>query len=142
MTRFVVDANVAIKWVLPEIHTETAASLLGEQHELLVPDFFFSEIGNILWKRVRQNEFSLEQAKSYIEAILSTELQTHSSQSLIVLAIEIAVRVQQSVYDSIYLALAITHQCQMVTADQRFYNAVRRDVLATHLCWIEDFPKL
>ena len=41
MTQFVVDANVAIKWVLPEIHSEIALKLLDDDNELLVPDFFW-----------------------------------------------------------------------------------------------------
>lgn len=43
MSKFVVDANVAIKWVLPEIHSEIAQRLLDDVYELLVPDFFFSD---------------------------------------------------------------------------------------------------
>ncbi len=43
MKRFVIDANVAIKWVLPEIHSETAWKLLEPEYDGLVPDFFFLE---------------------------------------------------------------------------------------------------
>ena len=56
------------------------------------------------------------------------------------LALETAVRVEQAVYDCVYLALAVTNQCQMVTADERFYNALQSDALATHLCWVTGVP--
>jgi predicted nucleic acid-binding protein len=63
VTQFVVDANVAIKWVLLEIYTDSALRLLNDDHTLLVPDFFFPEIGNILWKRVRRGEMTLQEAQ-------------------------------------------------------------------------------
>jgi predicted nucleic acid-binding protein len=47
----VVDASVAIKWYLPEIHSEDALRLIDEERELLVPDLVWSEVGNILWKK-------------------------------------------------------------------------------------------
>ena len=56
MSKIVVDANVAIKLVLPEIYSSAALKLRNINYELLVPDFFFPEIGNILWKRVRRSE--------------------------------------------------------------------------------------
>lgn len=138
MTKFVVDANVAIKWVLSEVHPEIAMRLLDESHELLVPDFFFSEIGNILWKRVRRREATVEQAQHDLTVLMSGDLQIYSSQTLMPLALEIAVRIDQAVYDCVYLALAVTNQCQMVTADERFYNSLSRDILFSQVCWIEN----
>ena len=69
MTKFVVDANVAIKWVIPEIHSEAASRLLNNSNTLLVPDFFFSEIGNIFWKQVRFNSLTLEFAQFNLNQI-------------------------------------------------------------------------
>jgi predicted nucleic acid-binding protein len=63
MVKFVVDANVAIKWVIPEINTDIAITLLDDDTNiLLVPDFFFPEIGNIFWKRIKIKESTLDQA--------------------------------------------------------------------------------
>ena len=138
MTKIVVDANVAIKLVLPEIHSEAALRLRNSNFELLVPDFFFPEIGNILWKRVRRNEISLEEAKNNLAVLSLLPWQVYSSESLMPLALEIAVRIDQAVYDCVYLALAVTNRCQMVTADERFYNALSRDVLFSQVCWIEN----
>jgi predicted nucleic acid-binding protein len=140
VTLFVVDANVAIKWVLTEIHSDTATRLLDNSYELLVPDFFFSEVGNVLWKRVRRGEINPETANAYLNAILDVDLRTFNSQRLISQALEIAIVVQQAVYDCVYLTLAIVNQCQMVTADERFYNALQNHALASHLCWVENLP--
>ncbi|MEA5533746.1 type II toxin-antitoxin system VapC family toxin [Crocosphaera sp. XPORK-15E] len=140
MNQIVVDANVAIKWVLPEIYSEQALRLRNSNYNFCVPDFFFPEIGNILWKRVRRGEMSLEDAQSDLAAISSFPLQICPSFSLMPMALMTAIRVNQAVYDCVYLALAVTNQCQMVTADERFFNAVRNDFLFDHLMWVEDIP--
>ena len=137
MTKFVVDANVAIKWVLPEIYSEVAAHLLNDEYLLLVPDFFFPEIGNILWKQVRFMALTPEEAQLNLEQIALVPFQVWESKPLMSLALSIAVQVQ-AVYDCLYLALAITNQCQMVTADERFLNALQGNALAANLCWVED----
>lgn len=140
MTEFVVDANVAIKWVVPEIHSEAALYLRNVDYTLLVPDFFFPEIGNILWKRVRRGETTLENAQEDLAALMGLGLEIHPSLPLMPQALEIAARIEQAVYDCVYLALAVTRGCQLVTADQRFFNALQGDSLVVHLCWVEDLP--
>jgi predicted nucleic acid-binding protein len=140
LTQFVVDANVAIKWVLPEQHSDLALRLSAPDYELLVPDFFFPEIGNILWKRVRRREMSLEAAQVDLAALMGLPLQISLSQPLMPKALEVAVRVQQAVYDCVYLGLAVENQCKMVTADERFFNSLQGDVLSSNLLWIEDLP--
>ncbi|WP_233258251.1 type II toxin-antitoxin system VapC family toxin [[Phormidium] sp. ETS-05] len=125
MSKFVVDASVAIKWVVPEIHSAAALRLRKPDYELIVPDFFFPEIGNILWKRVRRGESTQESAQEDLTALMELTLNMQPSLSLMPQALEIAVRIEQAVYDCVYLALAVSNDCQMVTADQRFYNALR-----------------
>jgi predicted nucleic acid-binding protein len=54
----VVDASVAVKWFLPEIHWEAAWRLRDSQIALQVPAFFELEFGNVLCKKVRRGELS------------------------------------------------------------------------------------
>lgn len=139
MSKFVVDANVAIKWVIPEIHTELALSLLDNQENLLlVPDFFFPEIGNILWKRVRRGEMNITQAQLSLDTLKSVDIKVFPSEPLINSALDIAYRINQAVYDCVYLTLAINHQCLMVKADKRFVNSIQNDVVSFYVCWIEN----
>ena len=48
MKLFVVDASVAVKWYVPEEHSEIALLLLDDNFSRIVPRLFFSEFGNIL----------------------------------------------------------------------------------------------
>ena len=43
MKRLVVDASVAVKWYVPEIHSEAAAKLLSGPYELIAPDLILPE---------------------------------------------------------------------------------------------------
>jgi len=50
--------------------------------------------------------------------------------------VQIAVRIQQVVYDCVYLALAVNKSCQVVTANERFFNALQGDSLGSYLFWL------
>ncbi len=141
MSLFVVDASVAIKWFLPEIHSDAALRLLAGEHTLHAPDLIFSEFGNVLWKRFRRREISKKEADATIEAFLSLALQVQSSQSLIPLALEIACGANRTVYDSLYLAAAMTHQFPLVTADAKLYRSLSKELFSAHLVWVENLPQ-
>ena len=140
MSLFVLDASVAVKWFLPEIHSDAALRLLAGGHTLHAPDLIFSEFGNVLWKRFRKREISKKEAGATLEALLSLPLRVQSSQSLLPLALEIAYGEKRTVYDSLYLAAATVCQFPLVTADAKFYRALRNGPLSAHLLWVEDIP--
>ena len=137
-TPLVIDASVAVKWFLPEIHAEAAARLLDGSDDLLVPDLIFPEIGNILWKRIRREELSPVQAKAVLEAFGALPLIVHASWPLVLPALEIAAQTQRTVYDSLYIALAAQENTVMVTADEHLYNSLQQTPFAKHLRWIQD----
>ena len=66
MNTCVVDASVAIKWYVPETHHENALRFLRllskHSFNLHVPDLFFSEFGNILWKKTRRSQLDEQTA--------------------------------------------------------------------------------
>ncbi len=69
MSRYGVDASVALQWYLPEIHDAPARKLLAGREELFVPDLIFSEVGNILWKRVRFQQMSEAEAQTVLQSL-------------------------------------------------------------------------
>jgi predicted nucleic acid-binding protein len=58
----VVDASVAVKWILPEEDTERALRLQesyqDEEIDLISPYLVVSEVANVVWKRQRRGDFS------------------------------------------------------------------------------------
>ena len=140
MKSFVVDASVAIKWYLPEPHDAESLRLLNSSSQLLAPDILFPELGNILWKRVTRAEFPRETAVAILTALETVPFQIWPSKLLIHTAFELACHTKRTLYDSLYLALAISQECPLVTADLKLYNALKKSLIGKALVWVEDIP--
>lgn len=133
---YVIDASVAAKWLLTEEHTDEAENLLVEGIALSAPDLLYTEIGNALWKRVRAREMTLDMGREALVRLREIDVIVTPASLLLDHAFELACEHRRTVYDSIYLALALQEDSVLVTADQRFYNAMRRTPLADKVEWI------
>jgi predicted nucleic acid-binding protein len=137
---YVVDANVAIKWFVPEIHQEAARRLRQSEDVLHVPDFLFLEFGNVVCKKRRRGEITAELSDLMITEIQLTVLEWHRNEPLFPRAFAIANETYRSLYDCLYLSLALAIDGQMVTADLKFYEALQTSPYANRLLWVEDIP--
>jgi predicted nucleic acid-binding protein len=117
MTSLVIDAGVAIKWVVGEDGTDEALGL--RRHNLYAPDLLIAECANILWKKVRRAELHPDEAAAAAQLLGRTDLQLEPSRRLLRRATEIAIALDQPAYDCLYLALADALACDFVTADDR-----------------------
>jgi predicted nucleic acid-binding protein len=124
MKPLVVDASVAAKWFLPEPDAAAALRLLNGRHRLAAPDLIRSEFGNIIWKFQARGVLDAEEASDLIEHFLSMPLEIHDSTYLLAPALQIAIATHRTVYDSLYLALAMELDGTVVTADERWVNAL------------------
>jgi predicted nucleic acid-binding protein len=126
----VVDASLAAKWVIDEPHSDAALILLAEwdrtQTDRIVPCWFAAELAAVLFRRIRLGDLSVSQSRIALDRVLSAVTMVPESAPIAHRAVEIAVRLNQSrPYDSLYVALAEEHACDLWTADQRFFNAAR-----------------
>ena len=138
MTVYVVDSSVAVKWYVPESDSEAASTLLDGEHELSAPDLLASEFGNVLWKKVRGGELTGAQVTSIVRALPVVPLQIYSSLVLLEAAVEIALQTARTVYDSLYVALAVALNGTLVTADEPLVNALRESGLAARVKHVRD----
>jgi predicted nucleic acid-binding protein len=138
MSRLVVDASVAIKWFLPEIHSVAAARLLDPEFSVAAPDLILPELGNTIWKKVRREEITSREAVGILAAFGSMGVEIYPSNLLLASAFELAVALDRSVYDSLYLALAVAQDGALVTADRKFHASVVASPFASHIRWVED----
>jgi predicted nucleic acid-binding protein len=131
LTAFVLDASVAVKWAIPSTEeTLTAESLQllkrytqGEIN-FIVPDVFWAEVGNVLWKGVRQRRWPQTVAERAASDMRDRNFFTLPSLELLAEALTIAFANDRSVYDCLYVALAIQFKIEMITADERLANAL------------------
>ena len=125
MTGYVVDASVAVKWLVREPLSNEAAGLLEDGISLLAPDLLFAEAANALWAMHRRGDID---RKGFDEAVMTlksapisvpyTMLQLTSAAS------RLAVDLDHPIYDCFYLALAMQEQHPVITADARFHGKV------------------
>jgi predicted nucleic acid-binding protein len=131
LTTFVLDAGVAAKWFLPAPAEDLVpeAFQLLRQYELgeldfVVPDLFWAEFGNLAWNAARRGRWPTTDAMTAVREILSRQFLTFSSRELLNPAFEIAGRFDRTVYDSLYVALAVELHTDLITADERLVNAL------------------
>jgi predicted nucleic acid-binding protein len=138
---FVLDASVAVKWYVPEIYVNEAVKLLDGDHDFHVPELIFPEISNIIWKKVKREDITQTEGRRIIAALLETNWAVHSHKQTLVSAYAGAEATGQTVYDFTYLALAISLDCEFVTADEKIYRTLENTPFKSNLKWIGDFQE-
>lgn len=116
---FVIDASVAVKWVVDEVRTPEALKL-HDLCRLIAPDLLVPECANILWKKVQRKELLKDEALLAARLLQGAEIELLPTRSLLESATRIAIDLDHAAYDCLYLALALEHDCRFVTADEGF----------------------
>lgn len=139
----VVDASLAVKWLVNEVHTERAFALARSwarsRTQPVAPYLMPVEVSNALHKRVVRGELSLQAATHLLDGLLSAGIELREPAGLHRQALELAARLQlDAVYDAHCLALAESTGCELWTADQRFYEAAKSSF--PWVRWLGSFP--
>ena len=128
----VVDASIAIKWLLVEPDSNKAAKLLDEWINMgmliFAPSLLTYEITNALYQKVRKGEITLDRAKEALAEISLAEISFDFSTDFAfsTRAVELANHLSlPATYDSHYLALAERKGCELWTADLRMWNSIK-----------------
>ena len=142
MSIFVVDASVVVKWFVPEIHSDAARRLLVLPHEYLAPDLLFAETANTIWKKIRREELTAEEGQQLVAAIGQIAVETVSCRALADDAHALANATGRTVYDSMYVALAVRLNTRAITADDRLEAALKRiPAVAGHIQLVQTFER-
>jgi predicted nucleic acid-binding protein len=120
----VVDASVALKWVVVEPGTEAALALQDDQ--AVAPAIWLAEAANALWRHVRLGEASPAEAQARMAQLVKAPVISLPIEPHIPAALEIAIQANHPVYDCIYLAIAIHEDIALVTDDRRLASAAQR----------------
>ena len=121
--KYVLDASVGLKWILPEEGSDKAIRLGLEYrngvHELIAPDTFPPEVAHALTRAERRGILTPQEGVAHFTALLKGLPEIHASLSLLPRAYELSSQMRLGVFDCLYISLAEREQCQVVTADQR-----------------------
>ncbi len=123
----VVDCSVAAKWVLTEPGEIDAFRLLDQQAlgelSLIAPDLLLTEFASLITKRTRRKQMPAAGSHEAFRLMEESELRLFETRPLLGRALDLAVNNQMPLWDCVYLALAIEHNCPPITADRRLFRA-------------------
>ena len=116
---WVVDASIALKWVIPEVLSDRADRVRDGENDILAPDLLLVDVANALWKKTTAGEVTPRDADEAFDLVTGSGIHLHSTVPLLPRAMQMARRLVHPVYDCVYLALAEREHAAVVTADQR-----------------------
>ncbi len=122
----VVDASVAVKWILPEPGSPAAAALREQDSDLTAPSLIVAEVGNAIWRAVRYRALDQSDGLHGFEAALIWFQSLIPIEELRVRALALAIELHHPIYDCFYLALADRENAPLVTADEAMIAAARK----------------
>lgn len=136
----VVDANLALKWVLIEEDSTQSMRLLekwtNEGKEVIAPALFAYEVTNILHRQAVTGKLTHDEALQGLSKLFSLGIVLKFSfyDEMSKQAINYAHRFHlPATYDAHYLALAFREGCEFWTADTRLWNVVQSELTWVHL---------
>lgn len=136
MKRCVLDAGVAAAAFFHEEYADRARTLLVSGAEMHAPDLIHAEFANVCWKRCRRGEIEPAEADQLLMQFRRLPLLITPSKDIVEPALRLAVQTDRTVYDCLYLALAVSTRCVLVTLDERLVNALARTSLGKHVAWL------
>ena len=125
MTRAVVDASVAVKWLVRQDGSDKAYAAF-ERYELTAPSLILAEIGNALWKYHRAGIVSAEKIRESMIGIETAYfVALPIDEALSIDALNIAANIAHPIHDCYYLAAAARIRAPLITADERLSRKAR-----------------
>jgi predicted nucleic acid-binding protein len=130
--RYVIDANIAAKWFLPEADSAKALQLREDfhngVHELIAPDIYPLEVGHALTKGLRKGRTTPAQAAQDFQYLFTSLPTLLPHAPLLPRAFALSSRYRIAINDCLYVVLADREGVPLVTSDQKLINGLQ----ATH----------
>jgi predicted nucleic acid-binding protein len=124
---FVLDCSVAAKWVLPEPDRAPAVELFDQYASgevlLIAPDTLLAEFASLVAKHHRRKRISAQQAREAFSLMVKCAPRLFDTRPRLFRALELSLQYQLSLWDCVYLALALEQDCPLLTADRRLFRA-------------------
>ncbi|MBE9183932.1 MAG: type II toxin-antitoxin system VapC family toxin [Microcoleus sp.] len=127
--RCVIDTNICIKQFISDPLTPKVNQLFDCLDDLdvefFVPDLFYIECANVLWKYVRANLYTAEQVQADLSDLKALGFQVTSTKYLMSEAVQIGLDYGITAYDGCYVALSEQVMAPLLTLDERLVNSLR-----------------
>ena len=124
--RCVLDASIMARWWLKsgKVAVDQAArtfllALRAGDLEVVVPSLAYAEVGNALWKQAQFSDWSPDDVKQSLRDLVDLRLESWPADGHIELAVSLALEHKITVYDALYVALAMDLGLPLYTLDQK-----------------------
>lgn len=138
MNRAVLDASIIVRLFFEEDHSDAAEQCVRTIPQLSAPDLIWVEATNVIRKRCRRGDLAPTDAAEIAARLVELPLRIHESAGLIADALKLAIQFDRTVYDGLYVALAVKTQSVMITGDQRLVNGLAGTPFGETVAWIGD----
>lgn len=134
---FVVDASIALAWLLPDEETEKAEKvvILAKLSGAIAPALFPLEVANALRTNLRRGRIDVgyrDQALAQLDrAGVARDLESYDPEILLK-TVRLSDLHGLTVYDAAYLELAIRHDAPLGTLDDDLRRAAAAENVALH----------
>jgi len=125
--KVVLDSSIIVALFFKEELSDEVEKIVEEYSEYYTVDISYSEVANAAWKKVRiygeDEELSkraLDVAVDFIEKVCRVE----DSRVLLNQAFELAVKHNLTVYDALFIVLAMKLNEKLLTTDRKLYSKV------------------
>jgi predicted nucleic acid-binding protein len=135
----VIDASVAVKWLVLEDMSDVAKELYGSGDHLIAPRLIMTEIANALARKMMQGMLTRHEAKYHFNSLPQFLPDLMDVDHLIKPAFENACILRHPIYDLIYLEAARKVDAQLVTTDRRFAAKIAGTDLARQVTLLSDW---
>ncbi|MCF4970280.1 type II toxin-antitoxin system VapC family toxin [Nostoc sp. CMAA1605] len=139
--RCVVDTSVSVKQFIPDPLTakvnQLCAYLAYPQTEIFVPDLFYIEGANVLWKYARAGRYNASLIQGNLASLKAFPLRVVSTADLVADAVTIALNHNISAYDACYVALSVQVGAILLTLDAKLVRALNN--FHYNICLFNDF---
>ena len=139
MRTLVVDASVAVKWLVLEDMSDVAKELYGAGDHLIAPRLIKTEIANALARKTTQGMLTRQEAAFHFNSFAQFLPDLIDVDELIEPAFENACALRHPIYDLLYLEAARKVGAQLVTADRRFTTKIADTDLARHVTLLSEW---
>jgi predicted nucleic acid-binding protein len=137
-SEWVLDASVLAKLLFKEGDTEHARTVVFSTRRFIAPDFIFVEFASIAAKKVRRGEEDAAYAADALQRVGPILVEVTPAKGLASRAFRLAAEHGVSVYDGLYLALAMDRDLVVLTADMRLVGRSGRSGLGRFVQALSD----
>ena len=117
----VIDTMVFVYALLRvESKYEQALAVLAEAEQIIVPDSFFAELGNVVWQWIVFRQLPINIGLDVLHDAEELVTKVIPVTSVLDAALKLSVEKNHSLYDTVFVAAAVQEQVQVVTFDRKF----------------------